>query len=252
MPQPDTSDAASGMGRASDRFVGSVASSGRTTTVAALLRARIQSGELSHGDRLPSERELARQMGVSRLTLRAALEELRREGYLTARRGQGGGNFVTELTKPVNRWLGNLADDLDEIEDILEHRIALECRCAALAAVRADDGARAALKDAMLRFERSSNRTEFRRADADFHSLLAVASGSRRLAELVPKVRGELFYPVDHLAFDPPKSEAVLEHRAVYDALMARDADRASAAMLTHLEHTRRELRLLANGPSPS
>ena len=219
--------------------------SGRANAVAALLRSRIQSGELNRGDRLPPERELARQLGVSRLTLRGALEELRDQGYLTARRGQSGGNFVSELTEPVARWMGSLAADFEEIEDILEYRIALECRAAALAAVRAGAAELAAVEDAMVRFECSSGRAEFRRADADFHNLLAVASGSRRLAELVPVVRGELFSPVDHLTFDPPKDDAVVEHRAVFDAVVARDAEGASRAVLVHLEHTRRELRNL-------
>jgi GntR family transcriptional regulator, transcriptional repressor for pyruvate dehydrogenase complex len=219
---------------------------GRASAVAALLRSRIQSGELNSGDRLPAERELARQLGVSRLTLRGALEELRNEGYLTARRGNSGGNFVSELTEPVARWMGNLAAEIEDIEDILEYRIALECRAAALAAVRGEPEALAAVRDAMQRFEASSTMAEFRRGDADFHSLLAAASKSRRLAELVPVVRGELFSPVDHLPFDPPKDDAVREHRAVFDAVLAHDAEGAASAMLAHLEHTRRELRNLA------
>lgn len=217
----------------------------RPDAVAALLRSRIQSGELTTGDKLPAEREFARQLGVSRLTLRAALEELRGQGYLTARRGNSGGNFVSELTAPVSRWMGSLAAEMDDIEDILEIRIALECRAAALAAARGRAEHLTAVKEAMLRFEASTNRAEFRRSDADFHRLLAVASGSKRLCESVPIVRGRLFSPIDHLEFDPPKDDAVREHRAVFDAVCAHDPTAAAAAMLAHLEHTRAELRLL-------
>ena len=104
-----------------------------TADVVEELRGRIHRGELGPGDRLPAERELASRMKVSRDRVREALAALENEGYVVSRRGATGGRFVTELAAPFAAWAARTEDDLD---DIVDFRLAIECEACRFAAQR--------------------------------------------------------------------------------------------------------------------
>src|SRR5258708_36505858 len=105
---------------------GKLATTSVAGDLAGHLRRLIHSGELSEGDRLPAERDLAASFGVARISVREALRALHSDGYLTVRRGGGGGTFVAALDHPYATWLAQMRHRTGELDAILDLRIAVE------------------------------------------------------------------------------------------------------------------------------
>src|SRR5260370_3532143 len=110
----------------------------RTPTVAEdvadRVRRLIHDGALSAGDKLPGERDLAADLGVARVSVREAIRLLTESGYLTVRRGAGGGTFVARLASPYEAWLEQMRERAGQMDAILDVRIAVEGHAAFLAA----------------------------------------------------------------------------------------------------------------------
>ncbi|GAA4889521.1 FadR/GntR family transcriptional regulator [Actinomycetospora straminea] len=225
-----------------------VSSTTLAQAVADHLRMRIHRGDVSPGERLPAERELAEQLGVARISLREAIRQLREDGYVEVRRGSTGGTYVTELHRPAEAWRARMRAQAGEMDDIIDFRIALETETAALAARRHTAVGLAPVREAVLALHDVIGRTAFRQADSRFHVALARAAGNERLEEAVESARGELFSPRDLLPFREPVEETLRDHQAIYEAVAAGDAAAASAAMRAHLEGTRRQLRIIVFG----
>ena len=143
------------------------------------LGTAIKLGLLQPGDRLPAERDLCRQLGISRSTLRQALTALVQSGHLRATRGRSGGTFVAERLPPAPTPSPAL---LAGWRDACDQRLAVELAVAALAAERAEP---AALEPARRagRARWSSTLEDFaayRQADVRWHIGLAEAAGGRR------------------------------------------------------------------------
>ena len=217
--------------------------------IAALLRAQINGGELGPGDRLPNERELASSLGVARLTLRQALRTLVGEGYLTSKRGNSGGTFVTDLAQPQLVWLDHARRHPDWVVDLLDFRKAIETRTAALAAERASPGHLAELRRAVEASAEPPSRGVFRQADHHFHLALAEASGSPRLREAMLRARGELVVPVDAVAYQDRFQQTFDEHSVILESVAAGDAAAAAAAMEAHLDSSLRDLLQVVGEP---
>ena len=211
-------------------------------SLAEQLRTLIHQGSLGPGDRLLPERELAEQLGVGRDSLREAIKLLQGSSYVVVRRGAHGGTFVTELEEPYARWLTSMREDLDELNDILDFRIALETRAAALAAVRRDDDDLASQRIAIHKLVEAQGRSSWRLADSAFHAAVAHAARNRRLESSIQYARGELFSPTDHLWFTELVESCQRGHQAVYEAINRRDPLGAAKAMEAHIEDTREEL----------
>src|SRR5215213_11021827 len=118
-----------------------IASTRASSTIAEQIRAAITGGRLAAGDRLPPERELAEQFGVSRVTVRDALRALEAMGLIKVRVGARGGAFVTV---PSGALMGQAMSDMMLMqvvtpEDIVEARLILELGTVTLACVRATD-----------------------------------------------------------------------------------------------------------------
>ena len=157
------------------------------------LEGMILEGTLKAGERLPAERALAEQFGVSRPSLREAIQKLTAKGLLISR--QGGGNYVVEslgstFSDPLLHLLENNADAQ---RDLLEFRHTLEASCAYYAALRATTVDRERLTQAFEElqdcYSRSDDvsRIEEGAADAKFH--LAIAEASHN-AVLLHTIRG--------------------------------------------------------------
>jgi DNA-binding FadR family transcriptional regulator len=213
--------------------------------IAEELRRRVHRGELGPGDRLPAERELAEQLGVPRQWVREAFGLLEREGYLVVRRGATGGRFVTELRRPQRRWVDRMRRNAAGMDALLDYRIAVERQLALLAAERRTVDDLRSMRRAIAQLEASETPHAYRQADSAFHAAVAAAARSPRLAEAVERARGELFQPVDELWLDERAGESVVHHRRITDAIEAGDAEGAAAAMVAHLEDTRREVHQL-------
>jgi GntR family transcriptional regulator, transcriptional repressor for pyruvate dehydrogenase complex len=206
------------------------------------LRSRIHHGELGPGDQLPPEREMAEQLGVTRPRLRDALVILEAEGYLVARRGVGGGRFVTGLDAPFRLWASRMQTELD---DIVDFRLAIECQAVRFAAERRTAKDLTALARANRGLSKATTPRAYRLADVAFHRGIAAASGSKRLAAAVERARGDLFEPAEELWHDGRAAESLADHERITAAIDERDADVAAVAMAAHVESTRGELRAL-------
>src|SRR5258707_2208214 len=103
------------------------------------LRRGIHSGSFVPGDKFPRERELSKQLGVSRASVREAIRVLEGEGYVETRRGASGGIIVLDRAQTEDRLAEVIRTRLPEIEQAIDFRLAVECSAAPLAAVRPPD-----------------------------------------------------------------------------------------------------------------
>ena len=213
-----------------------------SSLVSDYLRRVVHRGELGPGDRLPAERQLAVALGVGRVTLREALQELEDEGYLVRRRGVNGGAFVTDLARPFDAWRTEVANNREGLQELWDLREAVEVQIVRLAAARRTAADLTALEEADSQLRQAETRAEFRRADLDFHGQLAAAARSQRLASLMYATRGEIFSPVEPHVVATRVRRAADGHAEVTDAVRQRDADAAEEGIRAHLRAARSEL----------
>jgi GntR family transcriptional repressor for pyruvate dehydrogenase complex len=201
------------------------------------VRGLIERGELRPGDRLPPERELAVQLGVSRPSVRAGLRSLAAIGILQTRHGAG--TFITDGpptlgTEPLSFLAALHGFTQDEM---YEARRALEVGVAGLAAERATDDQIATIAEEVTSlFASLDEPQEFLRHDIRFHRAVAAASGNPILASLVEMV-STIFYEHRRRKVEEAGDlkESAQMHRAIYHAIRAREPKRARAAMNEHL-----------------
>jgi DNA-binding FadR family transcriptional regulator len=197
----------------------------------------IRRGEYKAGERLPPERKLAGQLGVSRPSVREALIALEVEGYVEVRVGSG--IYVTPARSRVAR--PEMAADSGPFE-LIGARLLIESECAALAARAATPaqvkGIRAALEKMKRERERGVMPLE---SDRDFHQRIAEGSGNSALALTVRMLwaqrTGPLFLQLEH-HFDTPAlwGAAIAEHEAVVEAIESRSPGAARKAMRRHMK----------------
>jgi DNA-binding FadR family transcriptional regulator len=200
------------------------------------LGTAIRLGILAPGSRLPSERELAEQLAISRSTLRQAITALVESGHLTSVRGRSGGTFVVPEPPLAAGAAGPLPDDWRQVLDL---RFAIETGIVALAAERADDEPLAIMRDAVGRMEGAAEFDEYRRADVRFHIALAHATGVPRLVALMTEVQAEVSELIAHIAHPPQVlRHSNADHVRLIDALAAHDAPRATRELRLHLDGT--------------
>jgi DNA-binding FadR family transcriptional regulator len=214
--------------------------------IADQLRQLICNGEFVVGDRLPTERELADQLGISRPTVREALIALEVEGRIRIRVGSG--IYVTEPPRaapaPVN--------EADEGPfEVLRAREFIEGAVAAEAAVHVCAADIERLDDVLLRVEATRHPTAVMIAlDREFHTTVAAIIGNavlvRFIGELFDQRMNPLFQQLSSYFEDRHSwQRAMEEHRKVRDAIAARDPARAKAAMQEHLRQS--QLRFSSN-----
>ncbi|MEO5737111.1 MAG: FadR/GntR family transcriptional regulator [Variovorax sp.] len=205
--------------------------------IADQLRALIGKGEFATGARLPAERDLARQLGVSRPSVREALIALEVEGYVEVRTGSG----VYVLDRPRRSAVPVEATEWGPLELIRARRV-VEGETAALAALhgkRKDFDAMQRAIDAMR--EMADRNVMPLDGDRAFHLAIVEASGNTVLIETVQGFwdsrRGPLFTRLGGY-FETVVSwrRAIAEHEAIRDAIVARDPDAARAAMHEHMD----------------
>ena len=199
----------------------------RSEAVTRRVGSAIALGLLAPGEQLPAEAELAVQLNVSTVTLRDALAELRKLGLVETRRGRGGGSFVRShdeaLTELADARLAELATtDLRELGDASG---AVAAAAARLAASRASLTEVARLRDIVDRLAAADSAPARRRADGRFYVELAASAQSVRLT----MQQMDLLLELGQLPWAPGTSAELLggvvaSHRAVLDAIAARDA----------------------------
>lgn len=203
--------------------------------------ARIIAAEgLAVGRRLPSERELAERLGVARSTLREALIALEIEGRVDIRTGSG--IYVADAPR------GRLSDLGAGPLELLDARELIEGEVAARAAVSIDSAALVAVEASIEAMVAARGRDTHRDADRAFHVALARATRIEPLVRIVDDLWSQMFSPLfDRMGaltglFGDPDDTAITHHRAILDALVARDADLSRRRMQAHLIDVRRIL----------
>jgi len=211
------------------------------------LGTAIKLGLLQPGARLPAERELCRQLGISRSTLRQALTALVQSGHLHATRGRSGGTFVAESPPAAPSPSAEL---LASWRDACDQRLAVELAVAVLAAERADPAALApldelvALMDASLR-----DFPAYRQADVRWHIGLAEAAASQRLLAAMTEAQGVMTDLISYIAHPPELlAWSNQQHARMLAAVRRRDRDRAMRIMVEHLKGTEHVLAGLLPG----
>jgi DNA-binding FadR family transcriptional regulator len=206
--------------------------------VADQLRALIEEGEFAPGARLPSERDLADQLGISRPTVREALIALEVEGRVRIRVGSG--VYVAEA--PEARTVTMHPMQAEGPFEVLHARELIEATVAGEAARRASDEDIAAL-DAILAAmaEATHPGSDAMRLDREFHVAIAGVLGNGFLARVVGELYDQRVNPYfTQLAsyFETRASWglALAEHRAIFERIAAHDAEGASLAMRSHLQ----------------
>lgn len=191
---------------------------------------------------------MAGQLGVARMTLRAALRKLQDEGYVTTtQQGSLGGTFVTELHAPAKRWGRGMVVRPEAIEEILDYRVVLERGASSLAAERRQAQDLTAMRRTIRAMSAARDLANYRRQDSAFHGALSAAARNRRLANAIQDTRGALFLPMDALRFDLVM-ETVEEHRAICDAIADRDGALAADLAKAHIESIRRQIHGVLDG----
>ncbi|BCJ48234.1 GntR family transcriptional regulator [Actinoplanes ianthinogenes] len=206
----------------------------RAETVVRRLTDAITFGLLTDAEQLPSEADLAAQLGVSRVTVREALVTLRQQNLVETRRGRGGGSFVRA---PAAGHAPSLrarlaAMSLPQLRDTADHYAAIAGAAARLAAQRADtDDVR------RIREELDARGRPLHRVERAFHLEVAAVAQSARLAHEEVAFAAELgtllwspIVPADGDAFDPHA-----DHTRIVDAIAAGDDDRARRLTEDHV-----------------
>ena len=207
--------------------------------VAQQLRRAIDEGRYQAEERLPSEREMCVQFGVSRTVLREAQRELVRAGYIEARHGSG--TYVRSRAEMQQQALSDwLSNHDNHIVKLLEVRSLLEPGIAELAARRADPVGIQALQQAVDLMRGSDDVEKTIQADELFHSILAKLTGNSVVVQLIDHtlhaIGGER-----EVTLSTPEGVIVAAdgHQKVVDAIRRGDPVAASQAMQHHLEDAR-------------
>lgn len=208
--------------------------------VADQIRSQIEHGRLAVGERLPGERELAEELGVSRPTVREALIALEVEGLIHIRMGSGIYVARPAREKPVLLQ----PEDLEGPFELLRARSLIECAIAEEAAKVIKPVHIAAMDDVLTKMARTFNSPQVSIAlDRMFHTTIAGIIENAALNRVVGELFDQRMTPYfTKLAsyFESPASwrEAFEEHRAIRDAIAVGDPVRAKSAMQHHLQQS--------------
>ena len=210
--------------------------------VFAFLRERLLAGSLKPGDRLISERELASHLGVSRPIVREALRALTMLGIVEIRDRVG-----TVVTRPDVSVLNDfftfaLAQQAGMADDVMQARIAIECQAIRLACERASIADFESLQRALAKIEQTIDEADAGgMADFEFHRTIVLSSHSETLVVLHNSMAGLLTYTHRTRrelvqAFPSMKTYLIDDHKRIFDAVVARDPERADATLRKHFE----------------
>ena len=214
------------------------------------LGTAIRVGLLAPGSRLPAERELARELGISRSTLREALTTLVQSGHLVSMRGRSGGTFVAEKppladeAAPADVLLGEAATA------ILDSRVAVEAGAVLLACERAEREDLQRLEEVVERMVKADDFEEYRRADIRFHIGVAEAAHSPHLVTEMTEVQGRMSELIALIAHpEQVLTHSNAQHRRLVRLLRKQEAASAVALMREHIEGTEHILAGLLPAP---
>ncbi|MGA9594724.1 MAG: FadR/GntR family transcriptional regulator [Acidimicrobiia bacterium] len=225
-----------------------------TETAIRRIREMIASGRLLPGSKLPSEGDLATELGASRNTVREAVRGLVTARVLDVRRGDG--TYVTslrpeQLLEGIGAAAELMADDFS-LEFVQVRRI-LEPAATALAAQNIDEESLAELETLLSRMRTAENQEALVQIDTDFHAAVATASGNATLASMLAgvSVRTTRYRIWRGTLDDSARAQTIAQHSEILRALRERDPSLGEAAALMHVATTEASLRRMIDRSSP-
>jgi DNA-binding FadR family transcriptional regulator len=226
-----------------DGLFKAVSSSRVSQLIVEQIKLLLKEERLQPGDRLPSERELCVQFGVSRVTVREALRSLEASGLVEIRVGARGGAFVTA---PSSQRVGEGLADLLSLSpltaaEVTEARIVFELGIVPLVVERATDEDIESLRALCDEHAEAVKQGVYdMEMSADFHTRVAACTHNTAIEMLVQSFHGPLLMSLREAQSVEPQMghQGSKEHRKFVDAVAARDVETASDIMRTHIRRT--------------
>ena len=213
--------------------------------IASQVRALISEGVLKPGDRLPPERELIREFGVSRPSLREALKSLVAQGFLEVK--QGDRTFVKSITSeklqdPLSLLL---KADTQKIFDLIEVRKAIEAWGAFHAAQRGSEEDIKQLEEIIEEMKEALDEGKsWEKQDADFHLAMAQATHNTIQTHIMSTIYDLLRESVARVFRDQGKAKKLFsQHYRIFSAIKNRSPDKARERVLEHLNYVESEVK---------
>ena len=206
-----------------------------TAKLIANIKQMISRGEISPGAKFPPERELAKEFGVNRASLRQVLKVLEMMGVLTQRVGDGtylSASAESILEEPLDFLI--LIDDLSHHE-LFETRLIVEPELAARAAERATTEDLAGLRQAIMDMERSRTNQARLEADIAFHDCVFRASGNRICHLLFKVIHRSVLTSMGQLSRRVTIDRPLSFHKKIYTAIRDRNPEEARSTMHEHI-----------------
>ena len=212
-----------------------------SSNISGRIRQLVRDGKLLPGDRIPAERALAARLGVSRATVREALQELELRGLIS--RTPGRGTLVAEIPRPqvYARLIGTMGGSTRVLREVMDLRAAVEPPIAERAASRGTsdqvEELRRLIDQAMQEFREGVARERYIELDVAFHTCLARMTQNAMLERLLA-VTHEWMAPSrrTELASDRRIRSSLNAHRSIFEAIQRHDATSARDEMALHIE----------------
>lgn len=213
-------------------------------TVQSYLEDQIASGELSPGDKLPTERALVERFGLSRNTVRSALKVLEERGKITRMIGRG--TFVTGRQPKDQRAAAIVGHDASPAE-VMETRLMLEPAIAEVLVTRANGSDLAYMETCLERAETAREWRDFEKWDAALHATMVRATRNQFLIDIFERIdearRQSEWGKLKRASLTVERRQAYQrEHREIVKALKERDGNLARKLLERHLLHVRQNL----------
>lgn len=211
--------------------------------VIAQMKENIENGTWQPGDRLPGEMQLCEAFGVSRVTVRNALQKLAGEGLIETRTGDG--SYVREFSISEAMSRVNIPGSLSsqQFRELLEFRCVMEgplCELAVSRMTEKDIKKLHQCYDQMCTMQQ--NESAFARADVDFHTLLASCCGNEILEAAYRMICSNLSSTMEDIVHKRGQASGLKYHKAILEAAESHDAKGARDAMEQHMQEMAEEL----------
>ena len=196
-------------------------------TVFLTLRKAILTGKLAPGERL-TEIRLGNLLGTSRTPIREAIRKLELEGLVTIIPGSGA--RVAQITE-------------EELQEVMEIRVALDALCARLASRRITEEDKAKLRSSNVAFKEAiakGDQIAITEADVDFHDVIIAAAKNSKLSSILERLADNLYrYRFEYIRDDQRYDRLVREHDILLQAILGGDEEKAAQAAMRHVENQR-------------
>ncbi|GAC1441994.1 MAG: FadR/GntR family transcriptional regulator [Mycobacteriales bacterium] len=212
------------------------------------LREYAKEAGLTRGDRLPSERDLAEQLGTSRASVKQALVVLEVQGLVETR--HGGGTFLLQ-DELSTETVEELLDRRARLPHVMEARAGLECQLAELAAQRRTEADLLEMEEALRLMSADDGSGSTAAGDRRFHAAVSRAAGNPLLSRFLDEIDAEVHESrLESLRQPGRTKQSLKQHQAVVQAIRNQDPAAARSAMRRHLVSVGK-VRLLEWSPEP-